>query len=204
VKPHRAPPFPTWADLAEARRVFRKNEKFELFYKAARELVDLSLNKQSSLKISEALAVLLQIWNQAFYRFHRFDEHHLAEIEQLVVGHEGPINLIRKRGIESFNQRDYPLVETLFRDFERVLGPVGAAKSLHLLAPGFFPLWDRAIAQAYGVPIEKRGQNTGRYLMFMEITQNQVRNLQNRRRAGEGLLKLLDEYNYSKYTKRWL
>lgn len=46
---------------------------------------------------------------------------------------------------------DEATVKGVFKSFEKVLGPVGATKCLHLLAPRFFPLWDRAIAEAYGL-----------------------------------------------------
>ena len=65
----------------------------------------------------------------------------------------------------------------MFQDFEEILGPVGAAKALHLLAPEFFPLWDRAIASAYGVPLRKVGRNAEQYLAFIRMTREQVRHL---------------------------
>lgn len=89
-------------------------------------------------------------------------------------------------------------------DAERVLGPGGAAKCLHLLAPRFFPLWDRAIAEAYGCALKARGQNLNNYRRFLETTRDQV--LQLRQESGQNgnILKLLDEYNYCRYTKRWV
>src|ERR1051325_5999064 len=35
--------------------------------------------------------------------------------------------------------------------------PVGVAKALHLLAPGFFPLWDEKIAKAYRLSTDRSG-----------------------------------------------
>lgn len=45
---------------------------------------------------------------------------------------------------ESVRPNEETTICDLFRDFEQ-LGPVGAAKALHLLAPNVFPLWDRAV-----------------------------------------------------------
>jgi len=84
--------------------------------------------------------------------------------------------------------------------------PVAVSKALHLLAPKFFPLWDDRIAKAYGCyynndPAEK-------YIQFMKLMKKLVevvryyidfQDLHNRT-----LLKLIDEYNYSKYTKEWI
>ncbi len=80
---------------------------------------------------------------------------------------------------------------------------MGAAKALHLLAPRFFPLWDRAIAKAYGLPLGERGKNAARYHRFMAIAKRQCEDLGGERAVGQNLLKALDEYNYCRYTKHW-
>ncbi|NQT74323.1 MAG: hypothetical protein HQ553_16395 [Chloroflexi bacterium] len=41
-----------------------------------------------------------------------------------------------------------PNIETLYTSFSQSLGPIGAAKVLHLICPAFFPLWDTKIAVA--------------------------------------------------------
>jgi len=81
--------------------------------------------------------------------------------------------------------------------------PVSASKALHLLAPKFFPLWDEKIARAYRCyynanPAEK-------YISFCKNTKiiaDKVKdcNIQ----SDRTLIKLLDEYNFSKYTKKWI
>ena len=81
---------------------------------------------------------------------------------------------------------------------------MGAAKALHLLAPRFFPLWDRAIAKAYGLSLGKRGTNAERYCRFMEIVKEQGQNLGVNQPNGQNLLKAIDEYNYCKYSKGWM
>jgi hypothetical protein len=83
-----------------------------------------------------------------------------------------------------------------------VLRPVGAAKALHLLAPRFFPIWDRTIAGQYGFRLAKAGLNGRRYWRFIHIARDQCRQLQE---AGytENPLKAVDEYNYCRHTKGW-
>ncbi len=95
------------------------------------------------------------------------------------------------------------MIHALFTRFEPVLGPVCAAKCLHLLAPRFFPLWDRAIAAGYGLPMKKLGDNADHYIAFMRITQLQCRELAGRFPAGLSALKVLDEFNYCRFTRRW-
>ena len=75
----------------------------------------------------------------------------------------------RKQSIESYCEKDRTKVKKIFEDFEKILGPVGASKCLHLLAPRFFPLWDRAIVRAYYVNLKKISGNVERYCHFMAI-----------------------------------
>jgi len=81
--------------------------------------------------------------------------------------------------------------------------PVAVAKALHLLSPKFFPLWDDKIAKAYNCyynenPAEK-------YVSFCKITKAIGEIVKNYIiRSDKTLIKLTDEYNYSKYTQRWI
>jgi len=71
-------------DLKLARRTFEENEPRDLFYRAATELVDLAIKKEVKLTLGEALAVLLQTWNKAYYQYHPFDKQHFNDIENLL------------------------------------------------------------------------------------------------------------------------
>lgn len=195
---------PSIQDIKAARQAFETNEPRDLFYRAATELVTLALDGKTSLSIAEALAVLLQSWNKIFYQYRRFDGQHFGDIEQLISDHYSILITFRQRSIESLSQEDESEVTRVFKAFEEILGPVGAAKCLHLLAPRFFPLWDRAIAEAYGLPLKQKGRNADGYCRFMGIVKGQVQSLGGEQTIGRNPLKALDEYNYCKYTKRWL
>jgi hypothetical protein len=106
--------------------------------------------------------------------------------------------------------------------------PVAVAKAMHLLAPRFFPLWDTDISKAYGCYWYLGGSERAavKYLEFMEkIKVNVSRLLENyasehncdaktaereilsrhpRPRPYLTLLKLIDEYNYSKHHEGWI
>jgi hypothetical protein len=194
---------PSIQDLKKARQVFETNEPRDLFYRAATELVALSLEGTISLSVAESLAVLLQTWNKMFYQYQKFNSQHFADIERLISDYHSALMEYRQRSIVSFNQADEDQITPLFRDFETDLGPVGAAKCLHLLAPSFFPLWDRAIADAYGCQLQRKGRNAERYCRFMRIVKEQVEHLGGQDVIGPNPLKALDEYNYCKFTKRW-
>ncbi len=194
----------SFADIRKARDAFTKNEPRDLFYRAATELVGRALDRSSSLTVAEALAVLLQTWNRAYYRYRRFDADHFSDLEALLAQHRRYLARLRKETIEGVTLGEKPRVVELFESFEAVLGPVGAAKALHLLAPRLFPLWDRKIAEEYGVPLRKAGLNSENYWRFMLIAQGQCLGLRRRGRVDGNPLKAIDEYNYSRYTKGWL
>jgi hypothetical protein len=190
--------------IKAARQAFERNEPRDLFYRAATELVTLALDGKTSLTVAEAVAVLLQTWNKMFYQYRRFDSRHFTDIERLIREHLSILISFRKRCIRDLTQEDESEVVDVFKAFEKVLGPVGAAKCLHLLAPRFFPLWDRAIAEAYGLPLGQKGGNAQRYRRFMGIVKGQVQRLDREQAIGRNPLKAIDEYNYCKYTKRWI
>jgi hypothetical protein len=179
-----------------ARKDFIAGEPRNLFYEVAVELIDLASREMTKVSVAQALAVLLQTWNVSFYRFRKgFHAEDLAIIEALVNAHFGAIQKYRQRPIVSFSAGEEDAVGALFDSFEHGLGAVGAAKCLHLLAPTFFPLWDRAIAKAYRVKLDRQG-----YLNFMRITKEQYRVLTDKGAPWPDLLKAIDEYNYCTYT----
>jgi len=191
---------PTVESVEVARRAFAAQEPRHLFYRVATELIDLALKNQTKVSVAEALAVLLQTWNAQFYRFGRvnFDEEHFQRIELLVTNNLASIEGYRRRSISGFAADDEDRVRLLFSRFEDVLVAVCAAKSLHLLAPSFFPLWDRKIAKAYHLNLD--GGAFDEYIKFMRLTQRQRRALAEQGAKWSDTLKALDEYNFCTYT----
>lgn len=191
-------------DLKKARKTFEANEPRDLFYRVATELVDLALRGATSLTVAEALAVLLQTWNKAYYQYRKFDAAHFADIENLIREEQLQLVVYRARRIDELDDGEQSAIENLFQRFESILGPVGAAKTLHLLAPDFFPLWDRAIAQAYDLPIGPSGFNGNSYWNLMRISRQQASDLTRVGFGGDHVLKSIDEYNYCKHSRRWI
>jgi len=199
--------FPTAEEVLHAHEIFLENESRDVFYRAALELVDLSKGKKISLTLEEVISVLLQTWNMMFYRFQKehFNEEHFKKLADLLNTHDDFLNLLKDRSIEDLQNLDENNIKDLFHDFECTLGPVGAAKCLHLLTPKFFPLWDRRIAKhGYGLYIKKIGQNKEIYYEFMQRQMEECNRLKSEKSLGMNPLKALDEYNYCKYTKSWV
>ena len=194
----------TARQIAAARRAFKAREPRDLFYRAATELVTLALRGSTSLSLAEALAVLLQTWNKAYYQYRPFNLRHLDRIERLLAKHATALSRYRRARLHTLNERQKLAVSALFEEFERALGPVGAAKALHLLAPRMFPIWDRTIADAYDLSLGKAGTNGNLYWDFMLIARNQCLRLMNAPGFATNPLKAIDEYNYCKHTQGWL
>jgi len=147
--------------------------------------------------------VLLQTWNRAYYQYHGLPSNHYEEIEALLIAHEHWLASVRGRRIETLSSSDEAEINRIFTSFEGVLVPVGAAKALHLLAPRLLPLWDRAIAVAYGCQLGNAGTNGGRYVRFAKNAKDQTARV-GPLPSGTNVLKALDEYNYCRFTKGWM
>jgi hypothetical protein len=194
----------TLQELEAAHQTFEAIEPRGLFYRAATVLVASALRGDPTLSLAEALAVLLQTWNRTYYRFRGFDTQHFFDIERLITDYQDLLSCLRNQLIEELRVDQRASIERLFGAFEVVLGPVGAAKSLHLLAPGLFPLWDVAIAKAYGFPLGRVGTNSERYWQFMLIAKEQCIGFGGEAALRRNPLKAIDEYNYCKFTRKRL
>jgi len=148
--------------------------------------------------------VLLQTWNRQYYQFHPAAPEHFDQIDGLLSHHRGWLASVRDRTIDSFSTSDAAALELIFPEFEMVLGPVGAAKALHLMAPRLLPLWDRAIAVAYGLELGRTGTNGSRYVRHAGIARDQSARVRGDAAVGGNILKALDEYNYCRFTKGWM
>jgi len=161
--------------------------------------------------MADGMGVLLLTWNQAFYRYGPFD---FDRLERAIHSGFSLIQSFHARNILTLSKSDEPDIKRLFEDFLEALqiadgkmkgrkSPVAVAKALHLLGPAFFTLWDDKIARAYDCyyniqPCEK-------YLSFSYKMQDVAKQIGSQvSRVDKTLLKLIDEYNYAKYTKGWL
>lgn len=193
---------PTASQLNAAHQRFEKAEPRACIYRAAIELVDSSWNRRTKLTTADAIAVFLQSWNRSLYRFRPFTEKHYARLESLLESTRTTMARYRRREIKNLTERDHVPVKRLFAQYENVLFPVGASKALHMLAPRFFPLWDRSIASGYGLALSVRGTNAEKYWRFMQIARLQTLWM-GKGNVGHNPLKILDEYNYCVYKLGW-
>ncbi len=203
---------PSKTDFLRGVRKFDEMEPRDPVYRVSADCLHRAWGEPA--EMADALTVLLLIWNQAFYRFGPFDEANLATY---IKKNHKALTQFRKREIFGLSGADEPKIKALFKDFleaTRIVSgkkkgaksPVAVAKSLHLLAPAFFPLWDYAIAKRYGYnyytkPAEK-------YLNFCEDMRGMAEKVKGyvgqKELNGRTLLKLMDMYNYVYFSKAWL
>jgi hypothetical protein len=145
--------------------------------------------------------VLLQTWNVQYYRFHgKFTRKRLGALETLLAKHMEALTLFRRQRLGEA-EVDAHQVSRLFTDFELELGPVGAAKTLHLLAPTYFPLWDRAIAQkTYRLRLASPA--AGSYVKLMSLVRAEIEACGGWTAFAEdeNAVKLIDELHYCTAT----
>jgi hypothetical protein len=196
-------------ELKKGSLAFGQRERRDAMYKTATFLVKHFWGK--STEVAEGLGVLLCVWNNAFYRLGPFD---YDLLEKCIAKNQAVLDTFRHRNILSHSLNDDTQIRRLFQEFLDALqicegkckgraSPVGVAKALHLLAPAFFPLWDEKIAKAYDCYYDD--DPPGQYMAFFTKTQVMAEALAPQLDvSGKTLLKLIDEYNYAKYTKGWI
>lgn len=203
-------PMPTIGDLRRARAEFKRIEPRDFFYWSVTKLVNSVFETQ--VNVSElvcALMMLLTTWNKNYYRFFKSRnagatlEAHFVDLEKVIYKHLEQLVVLRTRSLPEVDNSER-LVPVIFQDFTKVLGRVGAAKCLHLLAPRFFPLWDAAILKGYGMEKTpfRNSTEAERYVAFMGIVKVQLAKLGDISSFTGNTLKSLDEYNYCRFTKK--
>jgi hypothetical protein len=167
--------------------------------------------------MANGVSVLLITWNWAFFnRYGRFNFDNLAACIELNLE---KISAYHNRDVRELTAADVPGIKELFGRFLEACkadtpetpasdSPVAAGKALHVLCPSFFPLWDRKTALQYVG--DYAGDSAEKYAEFCQITQRLVEGLAEDADVRDfvassryTLVKLFDEYNYSKYTRDW-
>ena len=197
------------ADLERGCRAFERHEGRDSMDRVGTFLLEQWWGRPA--EMVDALTVFLLIRNAAFYRCGIFDPHRL---ERFLADHWDVISSFRDRDIASLTGGDHGTIRRLFVGFNAALqiragngraqrSPVAVSKTLHLLGPRFFPLWDCAIANQYGCDYSDKPADG--YTHFCNIIQAIATDLVGRvSPSSKSLLERIDEYNYAQYTKGWI
>ena len=203
---------PTPNQFEKGYLAFQRHEGRDSMYRTATFLVEHFWGKPQ--EMADSLGVLLLTWNQALYRYGIFD---FDKLEECISSNMRLLEKYRKSNILDYLLDDDRNIKHLFSECCSALricagskkgtkSPVAVAKALHLLAPNFFPLWDYKIAKAYGYSYSYNPEE--KYLLFLQQTKGMVEGLgssvNSKALRKKTLLKLIDEYNYARYTKNWV
>jgi len=198
--------FPTKTEFTAAIAAYRQHETRGPIYFLALDRISKGWGEGSAM--ADGIGLLLESWHNVFYRFGPYDPESLrACIEENMEVLTG----LRQRTIQSFGAEDEPVVRRLFVDFTIALkggknrkqeSPVATAKALHLLAPTLLPLWDNAIASAYG----QSAMSAHNYIAFCSQMWRMAEALEAYLPNPDDrpVLKRLDEFNYAAYTQGWV
>ena len=199
----------TVADLERGSDAFERYEGRDSMYRVATFLLDQWWGRHPDMV--DALSVLLLTWNSAFYRYGMFDQ---EKLEKCLKDQWDQIQRFHDREISSLGDEDQGAVRTVFNALRDALqiregkkkgkkSSVAVAKTLHLLAPRFFPLWDAEIADVYGCDYAKESADA--YVRFCGIIRDIAMDVGRLTSPSpKSLLKRIDEYNNAKYTKEWI
>jgi hypothetical protein len=195
--------------LREGYLAYQQRERRDAVYNTATFLTKHFWGKPR--EVAEGLGVVLLVWNAVFYRRGSFD---FDALEKCITDNQHVLDEFRGRGIVSYTPKDDAHIWALFNQFLEALrvceggskgqgSPVGVAKALHLLAPDFFPIWDHAIAKAYGY--YSSADAAKQYTSFLRTVKYIVQELAPSVKAdGKTLLKLIYEYHYALHTRGWI
>ena len=204
-------PLLTWKLLERTHSKYLSEEPRDAIYKTSLKLIEDNWNDLTEL--SNSLGFLMLTWNSAFYRYGSFD---YDLIQKCLVKNKGKLDNFRQREILSLKNNEKEEIGRIYKDLLHSLAakgrnggknegkvaysPVSVAKALHLLCPGFFPLWDNSIAETYGCKWGSADTSFENYWQFMMKSLMQVTNLSEQKNLpitlrNSGILKLIDEYN---------
>ena len=197
---------PTEEEFQAGLRAYAQNEsRGPVYFVALQQLARCGGEAQA---MANTIWILLKSWHKQFYQFGKPD---LSALAKCVEDHRPMLQALRGRAIDTLCYEDEDVIKDLFYAFTTATrrhntrgaqeSTVATAKALHLLAPGFLPLWDNRIAWHYG-----EGPMIRNYLTFcwqMKELANAVSCYVNKS-DDRTLLKRLDEFNYSAYTKFWI
>jgi hypothetical protein len=150
---------------------------------------------------------LIRSWNRFYANFSFLDLTHFIgdNINELSAYKDKHILALSEADEDGISQLFQKLLQALKRESDGALSPVSVAKAFGLLTPNFLPIWDSTIAYSYDC-MYFSDMAKSPYLRFchkMKLLSQKVHHYVPQP-DDRSLLKRIDEYNYAKYTMRWI
>lgn len=217
------------AKLLRGCGIFLKEEPRDLAYIVARKII--LERPDSPYHIVAGSKILLLVWNIVYIRFLPAKTRRGLE-EDLMKAYENAradIGLLGDKRLESIDLHDSNIadkIQDIFRCFQKYksIGVTGASKTLHLIRPDLFVMWDGEIRKNYHKLHQNKLDTFDQcYVEFLKQTQEIAKGLLHLRSADEiwkihpihsiepqlveifakasvkSLLKMIDECNYVRF-----
>ena len=172
---------PTADQLKSGIEAFYKNERRSVDYFKA--ISHINKNWGIADEMATGASILLHSWHMYFYSFGDFI---FFDLSNSISKNISILEIFRERNILDFCHKDKEPILLLFKDFLDALkrknkresrSAVSVAKTIHLFAPNFFPLWDGSISLAYGTFCGEPFSGTYEYITFCFKIQEVIKSI---------------------------
>ena len=120
--------------------------------------------------------------------------------KQININIKGLMDFKNKELFDTDLDEYEPIIKRCYESFEKAVGSIAAAKTLHLICPNFFPLWDNAIADSIrNERLTKKKPFAKNYLFSPEDYSDFMKDIQNFAKRNNQILSELElKYNTTK------
>lgn len=204
--------------------VLRYSQRFK-DHELRKVLYEVAHQKRAVGELRDAIKIILLGWNWRAYAGTDISNADLdQQIDGFIEANNRLVEYLARRGhtLESVDFQtsvnDIPIGTHIVQNFNEALqleavSSTGASKAFHILYPPVFMMWDAGIIEVYhregeslhwkagaGKGIHTRGKGEC-YLAFLKETQDSIQSeLDMDQFPDKTPAKIMDEYNYAKYT----
>lgn len=181
-----------------------KEKRGEVWFESSEHIKE---NWGNHHEMARGVSWIIRSWN------HYYSNFDFEELVQCIAKNIEVLEEFRNRDILSFSESDTEKILILFDRFLEALkrtrdgakSPVSVAKALSVLCPYFLPLWDSYIVEHYDCWYfsDSAAPRYTKFCKKMKLLAEKVISFPTQP-DDRPLLKRIDEYNYSKYTKGWI
>jgi len=149
-------------------------------------------------KTINAILLLLFCWNFASPITKKLKR---QDINDLLKKTSKDLKILENKTILNFDKHDEKIIKNVYKEFKSILGQTGASKTLSLMNPKLFVMWDTKIRGRLRKSLINgiaNGEKPEHYLKFLKGINCIIKryNLENKVDQSSPIAKKIDEYNY--------
>jgi hypothetical protein len=119
------------------------------------------------------------------------------KLKDLIKEYSSMLGNFRKESLAKIEQFEREIKE-IYSKFRETLGPIAAGKTLNILCPNFFPLWDSAIRNAFSQAFDLKDDD---YYTFMLKVRNFIKEYEETfsklaNKYNKNMLRIFDEFSW--------